>query len=461
MGLLDKLRRPATAEELCTVLLPATEPEWAKRVVESAKARLTMLEVELVPDTFVRPKIDLRFAGGSLPGAGHLRVMLKNPKATVAERRVAIEAATAVASALVNQGANAVIVHAAGEVQYGKDQWTHRTQLAGENGWNPVLAWTDIGNAEGIALTYGLKAFGLPEVGAASEGTFLSGDEGWARAQEALQVAAVTMVSRGAALKPGDTLKVLAGIELSGMPLAHDNLGLDEPGAKHDTFGDWDVSQVESKLLLKKKAPTPLAMQLGMTQGTPLAMPFPSYRWLFIEAMRGRGFEKVAFIWPPQLKGIPAHEVHVYGDGKGRFITVTCGLGRVAQPGGTDAHDNRFIEYAVELPEHSPKVANGIAFLSLGVHGKDKGAPPIAAHHRVQTSQGVIPFPYDWVALDALEPLHLGGGKPISLYQPLFMTGEEREQVPAHALNEWIAKNRTAALRRWLHPGTAVGLDAN
>ncbi|MFT3842417.1 MAG: hypothetical protein QM723_35830 [Myxococcaceae bacterium] len=458
MGLLDRFRKPAVAEELCTVLLQATEPEWAKPILASAQTKLTMLEIELIADTFIREKIDVRFAGDAAAGAGHVRIGLKNPKATPAERRVAIEAATAVASALMRAGAIAVIVHPAGEVKFGREQWQHRTQLFGKDGWNPVLAWIDIGNSEGIALTYGLKAFGLPEAGAPSEALFLSGDEAWARAQEALQSAAVKMVAQGAPLKPGETLQVLAGVEQSGMPLRHDNLGLDEPGAVHDTFGDWEVSTAGAALLLKNKAPTPAAMRFTLSQKTPLAMPFPTYRWLFIEAMRARGLEKLAFIWPPQLKGIPAHEVQVYGDRNGRFLITTCGLARVAQPRGTDEDANRFIEYAVELPEHSPKVANGLAFLSLGVHGKDPGAPPIAQNHRVQSAQGVIPFPYDFVVLDALEPLSVGSGAPISLYQPLFMTAEEREQVPVGTIAEWIAKNRAAALARWLKPGEVLPL---
>jgi len=121
---------------------------------------------------------------------------------------------------------------------------------------------------------------------------------------------------------------------------------------------------------------------------------------------------------------------------------------------------NRYVEHAVQLPGHNPTIAHALAFLSLAVHGQEAGSAPIAAGHRVQTAPGVIPFPYDWVALDSLEPLHLGGGEPVSLYQPLFMTEDERKQVQLDGLPRWIEEKRAAALQRWLHPGSSLPLTA-
>lgn len=461
MGLLDFLKKkrepnakpPAPiAEELCTVLLPSARPDWAARAVVPAGLPLT---IELVPRPLIKEPLDFRFAGGRERGAGQLRVAFTTSELNVAARTGAISALTRLLVEWVGQGAIGVVIHGAGDVVFSPGEWSRRTQLIDLPSWLPTLAWMDVGNAEGIAMTYGLKRFGLPEVAAFSELPQLSADESWMRTQEALLAAACTMVARGAPLDGGELLTVNAGMEFSGAPFAHDNLGLEELASKLDLFGQWHVEVLDGVLRL-----TPVGQLLPLSARRAIAkhpLPYTAYRWLFIDTLREQGFEKIAFVWPRQLPGVPPHEVMVL-ERENMYLTTTCGLGRLPQPLGSVEWENEFIEFSLLLPTHGPDIAHALAMLSLAVHGRAEGAPPIARTHRVANLPSMMRFPYPWTVLGSLPDLQLGEGPPVRLYQPMFQTQAERDQVPSDDLAGWISKHGEAALTRWLHHDVVVPL---
>jgi hypothetical protein len=178
-------------------------------------------------------------------------------------------------------------------------------------------------------------------------------------------------------------------------------------------------------------------------------MPYPAYRWLFIQRLKAGGYRKIAQLWPEQFPEAPAYETLVFAhESNGQFLTTTCGLGRVAQEGGTAEDGNQFIEFAVELSSHSPKIANALSLLALMVHLKKPGSAPIGRCHRASHA---TPFPFEWVVYDSLPDLDLGGSSPISMFQPLFMTASERGSVPLGHIHAWIEEHRAEALARWLH----------
>lgn len=458
MSLLDLFRRspPSAAEELCTVLLPDLRPAWSSILRKRDRA----LIVELVESTFQREELDTRFAPKTAPGSAHVRVLLAPSQRLVHDRTGAIRAATALARDLVNAGAVGVVVHAAGEVLFSAEEWARRTQRLADPDWTPTLAWIDLGNAEGVALSYGLKSFGLPEVGvSAAQLPFLSPNEAWHRSQEAILTAACAMVARGYPLANDEMLRVIPGTELSGSPLEQDNLGLEEPAVAADMSAGWRCELLTGLVRLVPPPLVPLAARFATLQ--PLGMmPYPAYRWLFIDRLQSEGYQKIAQLWPKQIPEVPAYEVLVLQHERtGECLVTTCGLGRVAQPGGTADRRNEFIEFAVQLQDHAPAIARSLAFLALMVHLKDPGSEPIGPGHRSQVYAQAIDFPYEWVVYDVLPDLDLGGPSPISRFQPLFMTSAERAAVPLGTITGWIDQRRTQALSRWLHPGSVVQLE--
>ena len=442
MGFLGSLLKKRTGEELCTVLLAAAVPP---------PPRSELLQLELVNSTFERENLDVRFGRDVNRGSAHLRVLLSDPGANVGQRTSAIVEATKLVRELMAAGASGVVVHRAGEVLFSAPEFLRRTQRFGEPGWFPTLAWMDVGRAEGVALTYGLQSFGLPEVAVVDQ-VFgpLDDDEIWAREQEGLMASACTMVSRGTALATKERLLIHAGMEFSGGDFAHDNPGMQELAAAADLLGWWVIEVIDDMLVRARPALTTGQSEeqryaSGQSRG---CIAYPTYRWLFLEWMRRRGFRKIASLRPPSPPETPVFEVLVFehSDG-GRFVTSTCGLARVPQAGGTPEHHNAFIEFAVELPVHSPRIATALTSLALMVHLKDPGAEPIGPLHRAQAFG--TDFPYEWVVYDALSPIEIPGANPIELLQPLFMTRSEREATPLGANGEWIERNRETALTRW------------
>ncbi|HYV48784.1 MAG TPA: hypothetical protein VFA20_28190 [Myxococcaceae bacterium] len=458
MALLDLFRRapPVTGEELCTVLLPDLRAEWST----FGRRRDPALIIELVKSPFQRDQLDTRFAPGTPLGAAHVRVLLAPAQRSIPERRSSIRSATALAREMVDAGALGVVVHGAGEVLFSAQEWARRTERQEEPAWTPTLAWIDLGNAEGVALSYGLRTFGLPEVGVtAAQLPFLSPDEAWHRSQEAILTAACAMVARGAPLSDGEMVRVIAGTELSGAPLQRDNLGLHEPAAQADTLANWRCELLDGLIRLVPPPLLPLSARFATLQSIGM-MPYPPYRWLFMDRLRSQGYQKIAQLWPKQIPEVPAYEILVLRHERtGEFLTTTCGLGRVAQPGGTGDQRNQFIEFSVQLQEHSPAIAHSLGVLALMVHLKDPGSPPIGAGHRSQVPIPAIDFPYEWAVYDGLPDLDLGGPSPISRYQPIFMTGAERASVPVESITDWIHRHRTQALSRWLHPGSVVQVE--
>jgi hypothetical protein len=303
-----------------------------------------------------------------------------------------------------------------------------------------------------VVLSYGLKTFGLPEVGVVDGHLGALGeDEAWHRAQEVCLAAICTMVARGSGLTDGERLQVIAGTEYSGAPASSDNLGLDEPAAQADTFAGWRCERVDDLVRLVPPPLLPLAQRFALLQPLGL-MPYPSYRWLVIDRLGARGYRKVAQLWPQQVPGAPAHELLIFEHQKtGRYLTTTCGLGRVAQRDGTDEHENQYVEFAVELPTHAPRIATALGRLSWMLHVKDPDSAPIGPGHRSATAN--LPFPYPWAVYDRLPDLDLGAS-PVRLFQPLFMSAAERAEVPLGEISEWIEANRERALARWVSPVT-------
>lgn len=428
---------------LCTILLPEPRSSWTRHF----PAEATPLQLHLVEHTFQSDPLDVRFADGIGHGRCHLRVWLEEDGLSVASRTKAILKATELACALVDDGALGVVIHQAGEVLFSARAWAHRTQRLGQPEWMPVLAWMDLGNRDGVVLSHGLRAFGLPEVAVVREALGrLDDDEAWDRSQEAVLAAASTMVARAAPLANGEQLQVTAGTEFSGSPPQFDNLGLDEPLA--DVFGVWTAARLEHVIRLEPLPMPPLAERFAMLQAVGTT-PYPTYRRLFLDRLACLGYQKVAFVWPRQIPEVPAHEVIVLEHAeRRRFLVTTCGLGRVPQRGGTPENENQFMEFALDLPTHSPQIAQTLAVLSWMSHLKDPDSQPIGPFHR--SAVFGVPYPYPWVVYDRLPDLNLGAEVPVTLLQPLFMSAEEREATPIGHIAEWIEQHRTEALRRWL-----------
>lgn len=434
-------------EELCTVLLPDSTAKWAALLSEVPPS----LRTELREHSFQREHLDVRFAEGTSLGGAHVRVALAPSQSTISERISAIRHATQLACAFVDAGALGVVIHPAGDVVYSPRRWSHRTSGRSRPQWAPSLAWTDWGHQDGVASSSGLGAFGLPEVVVDLQqlGT-LSGDEVWHRAQEAMLAAITTMVARGTPLEENELLKVIAGTEFSGAPLQFDNLGLDEPAAETDTFAFWGCQPVGRFIRLVPPPMLSLSSRFKVLQDVGL-MPHPAYRWLFLERLKAQGYIKVAAVRPHQPPDSPAFEVLVLQHEEGeRFLTITCGLGRVAQPNGTEEGENQYIEFAVEFSTHNPPLAHALGTLALLLHCRSPDAAPIGRGHRVQTPPDE--FRYEWAVYDSLPDLDLGGSSPIRLYQPLFMSEHERSEVPLGQIADWIEANRGQVLSRWLTP---------
>jgi hypothetical protein len=176
---------------------------------------------------------------------------------------------------------------------------------------------------------------------------------------------------------------------------------------------------------------------------------YPLYRELLRSAFERQGARLIARL---DGHGAIAHEVLVLRRASGDFTLVTCGLARVAQPGGTDAEGNRHLEVQVTLEDHAPAIAQTLSALGRAFHERGPKAAPIGAGHRMLFEQRLPPLGVSCVAFASGGSLSFGAGPKVSLLTALVMTEAERAEVPASAVAAWTgeAAQRPEVVGRWL-----------
>lgn len=430
---------------LATLLLPhlprGEATPWGAPLPEG-------LEAELVPQPYAPEQApDLRFVPGpaALEATAHVVLWLRAHAPDDAGRLAQLEAAGRALLALCGATeAPVIIIHGAGEVAYPSAEVRRRT-TAHEAPFTHAFVWIDVGTTPPAVWTMGLATFGLPELYAHATGR-LDEDERHARGVEAVLTAVNRMAHEQHVWAEGDVVVVPPGIELGGHAPSYTNVALTWDGAPR-----WRVSAQGDARLLEPEAPlAPLAEAWAAAcapGGQPL--PYPAYKHLYVRALSAHGQRLIHTRAGRRVDGIPPYEVLVLERAQGGYLLTTCGMGRLAQPGGHVDDDNAFVELVIAAPAHDADLADMLGIVGFALHGKGPGAPPIGVFHRV--GQRVTPrWPYEFVVMGWSTRVELGAGPPVCLYLPALMSRAERDATPLGENAAWIEREAPRWQPRWL-----------
>jgi hypothetical protein len=351
---------------------------------------------------------------------------------------------------LQSGAAHAVIVHRAGQVLFDGQEWLRRLGEPEDPRCRSLGAWLDLGESQGMLSSYGMDVADLPDVSAPSSGPELPEGEAYSRAQEAVLMACHTMLHGNRLLAEGEELVVPLGVAVGAFPLEVDNPGLSEAFAAR-----YRVQPGGRGVRLVPVAPVPrLADVWARTASTPGgAMPFPAYRQMLLDHLESKGLRKVASITCDNLPAPqPPHAVLVLRGENGRFVTMTCGIGRVLQSRGTVEQDSAYLEFLINLPTHHPMIAESLSLLGRMLHARPPEAPPWGPEHRVRFEEPTGPLGMKAVALAWGGRMELGAGPPVGMLVPMLMTDEELASVPLGEVPRWLEQNSQSAevFGRWL-----------
>ncbi|MCY1073141.1 hypothetical protein [Archangium lansingense] len=355
------------------------------------------------------------------------------------------------AQQLIQAGtAHAVVVHRAGQVLFDAREWLRRLGAPEDLRCRSLGAWLDLGESQGMLSSYGMDVADLPDVSAPSSGPGLPEGEAYSRAQEAVLLACHTMLHGNRLLADGEELVVPLGVAVGAFPLEVDNPGLSEAFAAR-----YRVQPGGRGLQLVPVAPVPRLADVwartASVSGGP--MPFPAYRQLLLSQMEAKGLRKVASVSRDNLPAPqPPHEVLVLRSQNGRFVTMTCGIGRVLQPRGSVEQDSAHLEFLLNLPTHHPMIAESLSLIGRMLHARSPEEPPWAPEHRVRFGEPTGPLGMKAVALAWAGHVELGAGPPVGLLVPMLMTDEELVSVSSGMVPQWIEQHANSAevLGRWL-----------
>ncbi|HYO72091.1 MAG TPA: hypothetical protein VEU33_39060, partial [Archangium sp.] len=388
---------------------------------------------------------------GGVPGLGlELRQLTPNPPDVFGPQGI-LRVFGRVAQRLLQSGAaHAVLIHRSGQVLFEGQEWLRRLGNTEDPRCRSVGAWIDLGESQGLLSSYGMEVADLPDVSVATSSPELPEREAWSRAHEAVLVACHTMVHGNRLLAEGEELVVPLGVAVGAFPLEAENPGLSEAFAPR-----YRVQPGGRGLQLVLVAPVPrLADVWARTASTPgERMPLPAYRQLLLSQMEAKGLRKVASITRDHLPAPqPTHEVLVLRSQNGRFVTMTCGIGRVPQPRGTVEQDSAHLEFLLDLPTHSPMIAESLSLLGRMLHAREPDAPPWAPEHRVRFDEPTGPMGMKSVVLAWSGHVELGAGPPVGLLVPILMTDAEHASVPSNMVPHWLERNSQSpeVYGRWL-----------
>jgi hypothetical protein len=437
--------------------LQLTDQEVSVRL---GRCDLTLL---LGAQPFPREQVDLRFwpkeasLGGAFIGLRHglpgLEADLRRITGAAADPWAPDGLARQrlrLVTALLDARGLGVIAHAAGHVAWPRDEWLRRVGNLEDPLCRAFTGLVDTGLHHGVFFTEGMDALGLPDVKVSLAVLGLEEGEAYERAQAAALAACHRMTFENRLLETGEALGVPVGIEVGPYPLAQANLELAD--CPLDPFSLREEGAALS--LVPTHALKPVSRLWAECTGTGAELAYPPYLLLLRMAAESHGWRRLQRMTFPREElpaGLPGHEVLVFQRPDGVFTTMTCGIGRRAQPGGQVADDNAFVEFLVSLPMHHPHLAAFLSRLGRVFHVRGAEAPPWGPEHRVKLEEGPLAelgFPY--VALSWAGKLEFAHGPPVCLYSPLPMSEAERAAVPMARLPEWIQEvGVRVAEERW------------
>ena len=146
-------------------------------------------------------------------------------------------------------------------------------------------------------------------------------------------------------------------------------------------------------------------------------------------------------------------DVRTRHDGEG-FLTVSLGLGRVAQPGGDPEIGTRHVELGVSSDAHGPAIASLVAALAVDLHTHDASADRVwkpgdtlRLEHPALESAGFL------LADGGAVPMR--GGSPVRLLLLVPLSEAEYAEVKSGGSAAWLAPRvaseagRAELRRRW------------
>jgi hypothetical protein len=316
-----------------------------------------------------------------------------------------------------------VVVHPAGDLVLDIATFAQRAEGFDDPDSRAFTAFFDLGadRETMTASSYGMAAFGLPEVHATLSS--MDDDVEFDRAHEAILRVCHQMHRDARRPADGQLLRVPVGLEVGNAPLELDNPEMDSGAAM-----SWTVrSQPDAIALTRNGKPldTDALWQAAAAGGA--AMGYSAYRRMLLRSLE-RSFEitQVAQAdFHQQRAPVPPNEVRVYRQRDGRCLLITCGYGRLRQPGGVESKGSAFLELALELSDHHPDIAKALSTLGRLLHARPTGETPIVPGDRLRLPMyGLDRFLF--LPLIKVTPRR---GPSIQLVSPLPLTEDEYRRV--------------------------------
>ncbi len=470
------LREPlASGRSALRELIAKVSEDGPPLVLEFGPRPYLRLGSQAVPlyvggEPFPRAGLDLRFVGegfdlgrsfitlaGGLPGyeAGARRAIAPpegsgvvpwpDPWAVDGHMRTLSRAA----ERLSRLGAG-VIVHRAGQVVFDAGSWRKRLGDLDDPDCRPFGAWIDWGLMPDrrCLTTAGLDLFGLPEVRVPLQG---DDEDEYARARNAAIVASHHMVRDNRALRPGENVRFVDGMQVGGYPLEDTSDCAPEGVSVYGVVRSDEV--VELRLENAALAPAALwEIASREPEGREDVISYPTYRRLFLGAANpDRSLTEVACVSFPSVDDVPEHQVFVFQRAEGGYLLVTCGLGRKRQRNGRVADDTAHVEFVLNVSAHDPKLAQALHVLGGHMHVVLPGERPWGPEH-VLSFDTPVGADLSRFVLACVRRLPLGAGAPIMLLAPVPLDDSEYASLSADNVGQWIERhaNEWFVRDRWL-----------
>jgi hypothetical protein len=329
--------------------------------------------------------------------------------------------------------ATGFVLHRAGDLVVPAGEFVRMLGDLDDPDCRPFAAWLDVGisdrNGEKVYATFGMDAFGLPDVVVP-----VQPDDRFSRSRrhEAVLHACYRMVRENRELEAGETLRVPIRLNIGAWPVELDG--------KEAAF-TYSVAEDGSLLKLVSVEEIDPAREWRVS-GASIAV--NAYQALF-----DRGLAEVV---PSDLvRDVPARnpdviphsvEVRARHDGRG-FIVVTNGFGRRPQR-HVDRADCTHIEVAAWAPTHAFELVQLVGTLAGHAHRSTAGGWKPAD----TLGAPIEEFGIGGFVLADGGAVGMGGGPAVRLLLLVPLTAREYELVRGGGAADWLSKN-TVDERRW------------
>jgi hypothetical protein len=322
--------------------------------------------------------------------------------------------------------ATSVILHRAGDLVVGVDEFIQMLGDLEDPNCRPFAAWLDVAiterGSEHVYATFGMDAFGLPDVSV----SVIPADR-WSRSRghEAVLLACYRMVRENRELEVGEAIRVPLRTRVGAWPIELD-----------DGLAAMTYRVVENEGHLRLELAADQSSRLEWQQGGD-ALAANAYQAVFDCGVPDLVPSDLLRDVPSSNPDVLPHSVEVRArqDGRG-FLIVTNGLGRKAHPRG-DTVDFPRIEVGAWVPAHSIELVRLVGALAVASHAAEGDAwKPGDTLTAPVGDLGIAGF-----LLADGGKVEMGGGPDVRLLLLVPLTSVEYQRVRGGGGARWLAQH--------------------